>query len=70
MQAGESPDALTNVIRGSKDTTNEKKIKRKKKQKKQDQKDLDMLTLKTVLQREDKKSDRNFQEKIKIKSKS
>ena len=66
IAAGESPDALTNVIRGSKDYVGKKaaRLREELKQKKQDQKDLDMLTLKTVLQREDKKSDRDFQEKI------
>lgn len=66
IAAGESPDALTNVIRGSKDYVGKKaaRLREELKQRKQDQKDLDMLTLKTVLQREDKKSDRDFQEKI------
>ncbi len=66
IAAGESPDALTNVIRGSKDYVGKRaaRLREELKQKKQDQKDLDMLTLKTVLQREDKKSDRDFQEKI------
>ena len=66
IAAGESPDALTNVIRGSKDYVGKRaaRLREELKQKKQDQKDLDMLTLKTVLQREDKKADRDFQEKI------
>ena len=66
IAAGESPDALTNVIRGSKDYVGKRaaRLREELKQNKQDQKDLDMLTLKTILQREDKKSDRDFQEKI------
>ena len=58
IAAGDSPDALTNVIKGSKDYA-ERRMKNLKEKKDREEK-LDLLALTTVLNREDKEDDRNF----------
>ena len=58
IAAGDSPDALTNIIKGSKDYT-ERRMKNLKEKRDREEK-LDLLALTTVLNREDKEDDRNF----------
>jgi len=62
IAAGDSPDALTNIIKGSKDYT-EKRIKNLKEKRDKEEK-LDLLALTTVLNREEKEDDRNFRREI------
>ena len=62
IAAGDSPDALTNVIKGAKDYT-ERRVKNLKEKRAREEK-LDMLALTTVLNREDKEDDRNFRREL------
>ena len=62
IAAGDSPDALTNIIKGSKDYT-ERRVKQLKEKRDREEK-LDMLALTTVLNREDKEDDRNFRREL------
>ena len=62
IAAGDSPDALTNVIKGAKDYT-ERRVKNLKEKRAREEK-LDMLALTTVLNREDKDDDRNFRREL------
>ena len=59
IAAGDSPDALTNIANGAKEYV----LRRSKqiKEKRDEEKQLDLLALKTVLGREDKKLDQKFQ---------
>ena len=59
IAAGESPNALTNIAKGAKEHV----LRRSKeiKEKRTEERQLDLLALKTVLGREDKKDDQSFQ---------
>jgi uncharacterized protein (DUF433 family) len=62
IAAGDSPDALTNIAKGAKEHV----LRRSKqiKEKRDEERQLDLLALKTVLGREDKKEDRKFQKEM------
>jgi len=63
IAAGDSPDALTNIAKGAKDFVGQrsKEIKQKIKDRKDREDAMDLLAIKTVLGRTDKKEDRKFQ---------
>lgn len=62
IAAGDSPDALTNIAKGAKEHV----LRRSKqiKEKRDEERQLDLLALKTVLGREDKKADQQFQKEM------
>ena len=62
IAAGDSPDALTNIAKGAKEHV----LRRSKqiKEKRDEERQLDLLALKTVLGREDKKTDQQFQKEM------
>lgn len=62
IAAGDSPDALTNIAKGAKEHV----LRRSKqiKEKRDEERQLDLLALKTVLGREDKKLDQKFQKEM------
>jgi len=62
IAAGDSPDALTNIAKGAKEHV----LRRSKqiKEKRDEERQLDLLALKTVLGREDKKEDQKFQKEM------
>lgn len=72
IAAGDSPDALTNIAKGAKEFVGQraKEIKQKIKDRKAKEDAMDLLAIKTVLGRTDKKSDRNFQSKEADKSRA
>jgi len=62
IAAGDSPNALTNIANGAKEYV----LRRSKqiKEKRDEERQLDLLALKTVLGREDKKLDQKFQKEM------
>lgn len=72
IAAGDSPDALTNIAKGAKEFVGQraKEIKQKIKDRKAKEDAMDLLAIKTVLGRTDKKSDRDFQSKEADKSRA
>lgn len=72
IAAGDSPDALTNIAKGAKEFVGQraKEIKQKIKDRKAKEEAMDLLAIKTVLGRTDKKEDREFQSKEADKSRA
>lgn len=72
IAAGDSPDALTNIAKGAKEFVGQraKEIKQKIKDRKDKEDAMDLLAIKTVLGRTDKKEDREFQSKEADKSRA
>lgn len=72
VAAGDSPDALTNIAKGAKEFVGQraKEIKQKIKDRKDKEDAIDLLAIKTVLGRTDKKEDREFRSKEADKSRA
>ena len=72
IAAGDSPDALTNIAKGAKEFVGQraKEIKQKIKDRKDKEDAMDLLAIRTVLGRTDKKEDREFQSKEADKSRA